>query len=377
MAKPLFVPKLSRLGDAVEWLRGRGVPVGRLAGAFRATPEYIRVLAHRARRAEARMPRADRPSRPSGRAGLGIRPDEDSVVLSGPSRRRIEHFESRLDDIRRAGLATRDFPNAVRELAGIRALAGYPSSAPWLRLLARLHHDRAWFALHSGWSTTAAADAQKAMALAEAAFGESGDAGVLAQVGAAALIASQAHLLSHLPEPAYQWLSTARAVADRTRRPLGSEYHRQLGVAHLQNGRDDLAIKQFRTAGETMERLSEASHPSQVLLTEARHTSLLGRPNWERAEATLQQIHETFGPDALETAMTAHWTAAVAFSIGSPASHQRASSLVEEARASAGRFGHQATVSFLMALTPELHLPAEVGRSWIRWALYANAFVRR
>ncbi len=48
--------------------------------------------------------------------------------------------------------------------------------------------------------------------------------------------------------------------------------------------------------------------------------------------------------------------------------------MLAENRDVARRFGHQATLSRLLVLTPNLQLPPPERRAWVRWVMYANAY---
>jgi hypothetical protein len=72
--------------------------------------------------------------------------------------------------------------------------------------------------------------------------------------------------------------------------------------------------------------------------------------------------------------MTRHWAAACGLLTGDGNIRQRARELLAVNQPTAARFGHQATVSKLLSLTPELGLSRGLEAIWVRKALYQNAF---
>lgn len=294
---------LAGLGSAVSWLRQRDVPVDRLADAFGTTSIHIRVLDHRARHEVHRHRQASPVNSPSSRflsrEHLGVRLEEDAVLLSPRGRRRIEALQERIHVISTACTASGQFTEAIAALGRLRQVAGFPASTHWLRCLADLSYHQAWFAVHSGLTTTALKHARRAFLYAQEAFRESDDRYDLKRLGDAALIASNASLLSHRPADARWFLSDVRLANERMGREPGSEYHRQLGVAWFLSHADDNARSSFERAASAMERLGEADHPLQVQLVSDRHLSLVHAPNWGRAEGLLEAVGSTWPPASL------------------------------------------------------------------------------
>ena len=72
--------------------------------------------------------------------------------------------------------------------------------------------------------------------------------------------------------------------------------------------------------------------------------------------------------------MIRHWAAACGFLADDNKTRQRARELLQDNQATAARFGHQATISKLLSMTPELGLPKGLRAVWVRKSLYQNAF---
>jgi hypothetical protein len=123
-----------------------------------------------------------------------------------------------------------------------------------------------------------------------------------------------------------------------------------------------------------MRRLGEGSSEAQIRMTGGRHTNLIGKPNWDGAMSVMEIVSDTFLPDSLEASMTRHWAAACGFLTDDGHIRQRAAELLQENQTTATRFGHQATISKLLSITPELGLPKGLQALWVRKSLYQNAF---
>jgi hypothetical protein len=109
-------------------------------------------------------------------------------------------------------------------------------------------------------------------------------------------------------------------------------------------------------------------------MTGTRHTNMLGKPDWDGALEVVEIVQSTFSADSLEASMTRHWAAATAFLTDDNQIRQRATELLEDNQATAARFGHQATISKLLSMTPELGLSKGLQAIWVRKSLYQNAF---
>ena len=72
--------------------------------------------------------------------------------------------------------------------------------------------------------------------------------------------------------------------------------------------------------------------------------------------------------------MTRHWAAACGFLTDDNKVRRRAWELLQANQDTAARFGHQATISKLLSMTPELGLPKGLQAVWVRKSLYQNAF---
>jgi len=258
---------------------------------------------------------------------------------------------------------------------------GYAANARLIGLHAELHKQTAWFCVHSGLAASALKEAEKAIELAAVARFEAGarrsSNGYMQQAIDASLIASQALLIAHQPEAALRYLDLACHASEGIRIPIGSDQFRQRGDAYFQLKNDGDARKFYRHAAETMQRLGEARNEAHLLMYGPRQSNLLDPVDWDRAQEILGAVADTFGAESHEHTTTVHWTAACGLMTDSPSTNSRALELLEENRARAARGGHQATISRLLALTPDLKFYPRLRATWVRRAMFENAFRRK
>jgi hypothetical protein len=192
-----------------------------------------------------------------------------------------------------------------------------------------------------------------------------------------ALVCSHSHLLQNQPVQAEACLDLVRQAAAVAKRPTPADYFRQSGVAAFQRG-DDLAARcAFEQAATALADQEPNRSELDIRFTSARHTAALEPVDWEGARSLLGEIGHAFGEDRLHFCMMTHWTVAAGFQTDSPRIVQESSDLLERIRLAAMRFGHQATISRLLALTPDLRLPPSLRRTWVRKLMYVNAFQER
>jgi hypothetical protein len=372
--------KLSSFGGAIAWLLGKGVSSNRLAGIFGTTPENIRVIAHRARTASQHSGVPDDTLGSSlsieVARNLGIRIGPDDVVRTPARTRELEFVRNKVEEVQQDAASQYRFAEGVRALRKMMPLIGYPSDARRIALAARIHQQIAWFLVHSGRCASASDEARMARDLWRAAHRESESPEYVAGFVEAALIGSHALLLTRQPKDAMAILDIAKDAAESIGAPLGSDHYRQRGVALLQLREDQRAAQNFEKAAAMMEELGEASTPEQILLTGARHRSLLD-VNCDQSESVLTAVQRGFGAPSLEASMALNWATATLLSTDSLSVNQRAIEGILSTPGPAAQFGHQVTIRKLLAITLELNLDTRLQRMWVRRALYENAFSRR
>jgi hypothetical protein len=261
--------------------------------------------------------------------------------------------------------------------SGCCALSRSSDTFPKASALAgTLEQKIAWLLVHSGFARSAVSHASKSLWLLQTAFYRLNRDDDAREFIRSTLIASHANLLAGRPTAALSLLEIMRDASAAISAPLGSDYYRQRGVALFQLGstHDDQARKCFERSEQQMRALGEAGSEAQALMTGTRHLALLGRADWETEMEVLEAAESTFGSDSLEASMTRHWAAACGLLTGDHKLALDARELLEQNSNTAARFGHQATVAKLLAMTPELGLPKGLQALWVRKALYQNAF---
>lgn len=372
---------VAQLGPALLRLRAYGLPVGRIADVFGIKRGYARQLLHR-ENARWRLPvlTAREDALKAGSYELAIRRDENSA---GPSRHRDERVERLLDEvehIRHTFASSGEFLEAADRLKRLQQFAGFPSHPSWLRYLARVFRERAWFLVHSGHTVSAIHEARKSMVASRYAFRQARSAGQakrdLQAIVDAGLLVSHAHLLRRSSE-ALGALVTVEQAAEAGRLRLGSDYYRQRGVYLLQAGGDEPAQRYFDKSARIMEELAESTHGDvELRYTGARHTNLLMK-NWDAAFELVHDARHAFGSTSLHASVSSHWAVACGLSTDSQLIRQEAMTLLDANAATARAFGHQHTLLFLFERTPDLHLSIAQQADWVRFALYINAYKNR
>lgn len=385
-------PQVAGLSSAIVWLRDHDLPAKRIAEILGIKNLHARQLAFRG---QWRVRRADVPAflehplRPPAdpfgevpdglREKLKIRPNMDSwtVRLNPAGRVRLNVLEDRVEQLGAA------FWSGVRHGVGIDRFReilieiGRPAHYRRIRVLARVRQLLSETYAHAGYSLSAIEQSLTSLLLSRAACHESGESHDLDQFAKTALILSQAYLLRQEPESAAYYLDLHRDARDRIGAPLGGEYFRQRGVVAFQSGKafDEEARRNFlramTTLAETVEYGRVKQH-YQVLNIGTRHMNLLGPVDVDSAFDLVDYMVITLPAGEIPISMNVNWAAACGFSTDSPHAHQDAINLLHQYREASVGFGHQATVAWLLSLTPSL--PRNVWPDWVRYALYENTF---
>ncbi len=374
-------PELSEFGPAIDWLMSiGGVSSPRLAGLFRTSAENIRRIKYfEQRQLEPSLitfvPELDLVPSTAMHSGVGIRSHRDILVNSDRASMTTDELTEAIDKIAAEHQQEYQFLSGAKRLAKLKQRLGHVGAARRLSLAGLLEQKMSWFLVHSGHSRSAISHASRALWFFQTAYYRKGDARDVREFIKAALIASQANLLAGRPVAALQVLDFVRDAAERIAAPLGSDYHRQRGVAFFQMGQrqDEDARRCFRSSEQQMRRLGEGNH-AQALMTGSRHIQLLLKPNWEGSLEVADTAGNTFPAESLEVSMSRHWAAACGFLTDDARVRQSALEKVVKNQALARRFGHQATISKLLIITPELGLPRGLEAVWLRKALYHNAY---
>ena len=383
-----FQPKLAGFDSAIAWLANHDVPASRVAGLFGTNENHIRQLGHRGRRGKQKyvvdpwlVSPVTSPNNPfetpnaAFKQRIGLRKEEDTVHLYRRDRRRLTELEEKIDLLGREFWRGVRFGAGLQRLRNLRQEIGFVSHVPRIRLRARLEHLVAETHLHVGRSASALQTAFLALHLWRTAWAESQDAFDLRGIARTALLLSQAHLLRHEPDTARGYLDLHEHASSRARSAPGAEFYRQRAVASFQEHRWDQSCVDFERAASALAVTVEYGRGKEryeVLNIGQRQLNLLTPVNWEGALELLAYMESALSPGDIHRSMNLNWTVACGFATDDPKTHLQAQDLLEKQSALSDGFGHQATVSRLLSLTPAL--PPNLKADWVRHALYENAF---
>jgi hypothetical protein len=377
-----LTPKVAGLASTVAWLRDHDVPAKEIAALLGITETHARQLAYRGQwRLRDNSPPVDAISPVSDevRESLKIRPKIESwmVKLNPAARTRLTDLEVRVEQFGAGFWSGVRFGAGITQLRELLVEIGRPAHYRRIRLLARVRQILAETYAHAGYSSSAIEQARTSLLLSKAAYDEKQEPYDLEQLAKTALIASQSHLLRYEPKQSTHYLDIHRDAAARIGQPFGGEYFRQRGVVAFQSGKDadNAALQNF---GQAMTELAVTveygppKEPYEVLNIGTRQINLLGKINWEGAQELLDYMVATLPAGAIHIPMNVNWAAACGFSTDSPGANTAASELLDRYRQASVGFGHQATVMWLLSLSPAL--PRQIRADWVRQALYENTF---
>jgi len=376
-----LTPDLLELRFIIDWLMSVGVSSPRLAGLFKTSPENIRRLKYfAARQLEPSLitfvPDLEIVPATAMHGGVGIRSHREILRRSEKPSSTFAWLEGQVEARFEFHREQYRFLDGAKSLLQLKQTLGHMSEARRIALAGILEQRISWFLVHSGFTRSAISHASLSLWLLQTAYYRLGRPDDVREFIKSALIASQGNLLAGRPAASLPILDIIQSAAKTIGAPLGSDYYRQRGVALFQLGslHDDETKKSFEQSEQQMRRLGEAGSEAQALMTGTRHTNLLGKPDWDGALKVLEIVQSTFSADSLEVSMIRHWAAACGFLTDDNKIRQRARELLQDNQATAARFGHQATISKLLSMTPELGLPKGLRAVWVRKSLYQNAF---
>jgi hypothetical protein len=382
MEEKPFTLRAHQVPDSIRMLRRLNVRATHLASLFKDSAENIRQIDKRAS-SDASTP---------GHQVISIRPaiaefaeeDDDywtQMRKSGPlflrenSRRRMERLEQQILSMRKR-FGQRALEPAIRILRKripkvIRAQQGLP-----LRVKTLLYAELAWYQGHAGYSTSCLEDSNIAMQCAKDGYSSSfADPYYLHQYSGAALTASLALELSHRPQQAIWYLNEAAAAEQAATGEVGSETQRQLATAYLMMGNsyDEQAKKAF--AGARKAALKSGANDLTLEMTGPRQARLLEPiSGWDDANQLAVMTETQFGYGSLQHRMAVNWAGAVGLLLETSSPTHEAGDRLLPVLEKDLQFGHQATVTELLRITPELKLTGNRLNRWVRFLLYENAF---
>jgi hypothetical protein len=360
---------------------GVGVSSPRLAALFGTSAGNIRRLRYFASRQLEPplitfLPDLDLVPSTAMHRSIGIRSHMDILRRADKPSPTLDWLREEIDSRFERHRQQYQFLAGARSLGQLKQRLGHMSESRRIALAGILEQRVSWFLVHSGFTRSAINHASLSLWLLQSAHYRLGTQEEVREFVKSTLIAAHANVLAGRPAAALQILDLMRDASASIGAPLGSDYYRQRGVAFFQLGNkyDNEAKASFAQSERQMRRLGECDSEAQALMTGTRHINLLGKPDWDGALRVMEMAESTFPSDSLEASMTRHWAAACGFLTGDGRIRQQGRELLALNHRAAARFGHQATVSKLLSLTPELGLSRGLEAIWVRKALYQNAF---
>jgi hypothetical protein len=376
-----LTPELLELRFIIDWLMSVGVSSPRLAALLGTSAGNIRRLKYLASRQLEPplitfLPDLDLVPSTAMHRGIGIRSHMDILRRADKPSPTLDWLEEEVDTRFERHRQQYQFLAGARSLGRLKQHLGHMSESRRMFLAGVLEQRISWFLVHSGFTRSAISHASLSLWLLQSAHYRLGSKEEVREYIKSTLIAAHANTLLARPAATLQILDLMRAASENIGAPLGSDYYRQRGVAFFQLGPkyDDEANASFAQSERQMRKLGEGESEAQALMTGTRQINLLGKPNWDGALRVMEMAENTFTSGSLETSMTRHWAAACGLLTGDGRIRQRGRELLAANQPTAARFGHQATVSKLLSLTPELGLSRGLEAIWVRKALYQNAF---
>lgn len=381
-------PPLPGFGPSIVRLLSLDLPVKRIAELFDTNPAYAYVVAHRERKSRRGLPVSrwksdiipfgdapDDEQLVATKTALRIRTEENGVEFTRRKAAKLSWLESRVEEIVSKGRDSYRFQEAAYALQALKPYIGYPSETERLRLAAKLHQHLAWFYSHSAFSSSSIEEATRSIQLYQIVYHSTDDPDALRELGGSCLIRSNSCLMQGLTTQARETIDFGIEATRAAGVVLNSEFYQQSGVALFQTRRDDDAAKDmFRRATETTPDTDVKNKAMTLRMASDRFLNLMVKPfpRFDDELILLNDARSAYGEDSLESVMCHHWAAACGLSTDSQAANLLALELIEKSSYKVGRFGHQATISKLLPIA--LELPRRLRPSWIRFALYQNAF---
>jgi hypothetical protein len=379
---------IARFAPAFAWLRSHGADPTPLRNSIDVSSGHARQLIRRGtldpikpllRPSIVRFTRP--PQDPCGpptvylRNLCGVHEFNDSVALTKKASSRLAKEEILLSGYQTNFWDGGKDPNELTELQLMLQTQGTPAFYRRIRLKGRIRHLLAARHLNRGEARSAAKQGILSFYLYRIAHHErpnSDDLYDLIQMSDVARLVTQAHLLAGQLTEGLHFLSLHRGAEDRLRHPLSSRYYHQLGsiafrsFQSLISNADQEAREQFLTA----HRLAEAERQDNPHFAD-RHLNLLPPLSPEKGFEALGAATRRDKECSLQTIVLANCAAACGFCVEDAEMNDRAERVLHEYSEPAAQIGHQATVSKLLMITPDL--PINLRYSWVRFALSMNA----
>jgi tetratricopeptide (TPR) repeat protein len=376
--------RLVDFGGAIQWLRDHGIPYNDIHALFpEFTENNLGVIDFRNRRdpttKKARRVLEDTEKFEEGIGRLLVKTETELKPINEGARFsdrdyssvRVRRLEDEVEEF--AG----SFWKHVRFLDGAKALGDFRRriSSPGcdnvvlVRTGGRVNHLLAEMHLHAGYATSALAYAIEAYRWENQTYHARPTRFNLDKIGRTLLLISHTFILRQEFFEASQWLKKAKEAFAQTRR-TDPELFRQEAVVALQLGDLGTANKGFQLSGDLLPEYNPYSTIAAVRDARDRFLNLINE-DWEKAFELMEYAAGAWPAGDIHIGMNVNWAAGIGFIVDDPEGHHRAQKLLAERGSVNDGYGHQATVTRLLSLTPRL--PMRLWKHWVLFAFYYNA----
>lgn len=381
-----FNQPISGFAPELEWLMQHGLASEKVGHLFGINATHVRQVIWRARhrtgacgirpglRNALLLPDAIYEPVPRQVRGLlGIRSDEDSVVLDARAKVKLDELWERVEQLGTQFWSGVRFSTGLARFTHLLPLIGHAGRCERIRLLARLRQFISENHLHMGRTVSAINQGLASIHLSRVAHQESGSKGDLESLSRTARLVAQAHLLRREPQEARHYLEmhkTAARAGGSIERP---EYFHQLAVAALQEGDDNVSLANLNDAMGRLRNIKDhgqAKEEHEVRDIGERAMNFL-KGNWHASRELQEFMISRYSADDIHVSLNVAWTAASGFATDDSIVHRQAQELLHRHADAALGYGRQMSMYYLLNLTPRLTAPLR--RSWARHVLYANA----
>jgi tetratricopeptide (TPR) repeat protein len=368
--RKIFNSDVVDLRPAMYWLWKHGVTRRELIDMFHIDANYISVSVHNQGLAETeRKSSVVIPEVPD----LTIAEDEYLIWKSSKDLDRIE------DQIDKFG---KSFWEHVRGLDGTLRLGEslrnisrpLDVNIPLLRFRAKLKHLLAETYLHAGYANTSIDFCNEAFEIQLDLYKDTHSRNDLKDYAKTMMLYSLANIMQENWKTSKAVLRIAEMAFEAANVPVDPELYRQQASIQMRAGKISEASALYKKAYDYFpahrEYLGYGEEKFYRHDVGVRPLAVLNS-DIEAAERNLEIAREWPSYD-IHRAINLNWAIATALRTGTPSSFKRAEELLEQARKESVGFGHQMTITLMLALTPRI--PQHLQREWVIFALHYNAY---
>ena len=376
--------RLTDFAGAIQWLRDHGVSYSHIRALFPTlSKNNLGVIDFRIRR-DPNKKVARHVLEKASYVGASAK-----TQIDGAARDRTTESNA-LSDRKLSSASVRRLEDEVEEFAGsfwshVRFLEGTKALGQFLKRVSipgsdnvvlvrtggRINHLLSELHLHAGYSTSAIAYGIEAYRWEQQSCNARPTPSSFETIGKTSLLISHACILRQDFFLASQWLKNAK-TAFEVAGITDPEFYRQRAVVAMQTNAPDQAREDFQKSGDFLPDYNSRTTPAVVADARDRFLNFLN-DDWEEAFGLMRYAAKNWPAGDIHIGINVNWAAATAYITDSREAHREATNLLLHAKPDLTTgYGHQATVSHLLKLTPQL--PAPLRKPWVYFSLYYNAY---